>query len=80
MEDLYYKSYMFEKNGKKKILIDYSWINQKLSGGGLKSCENLHKIFEAVIFNGFFLQTNTMAGVSYEHKSRKCLYVNLFWI
>ena len=29
----------------KKILIDYSWINHKLSGGGLKSCENLHKIF-----------------------------------
>ena len=36
---------MFQKNGKKKILIDYSWINHKLSGGGLKSCENLHKIF-----------------------------------
>ena len=30
---------------KKKIIIDYSWINKKLSGGGLKSCENLHKIF-----------------------------------
>lgn len=54
MEDLYYKSYMFQKNGKKKILIDYSWINQKLSGGGLKSCENLHKIFNTIDFQKQF--------------------------
>ena len=54
MEDVYYKFCMFQKNGKKKILIDYSWINQKLSGGGLKSCQNLHKIFTTNHFQKHF--------------------------
>ena len=39
---------------KKKILIDYSWINKKLSGGALKSCQNLHKVFITENFQKYF--------------------------
>ncbi len=70
MEDVYYKFYMFQKNGKKKILIDYSWINQKLSGGGLKSCENLHKIFITKFFRQKFDCTYLIK------KSQKKLFKN----
>lgn len=35
---------MYQKNGKKKIVVDYSWINDRFSGGGLKSCQNIHEM------------------------------------
>jgi len=39
---------------KKKILVDYSWINKSLSGGALKSCQNLHNIFTNEYFNNYY--------------------------